>query len=595
MHRNSFKLHKKDIQLLASDMEKSHFHALYIFCVLLLSSQAACWSNTTRIVSSFTVIATRSSNSSTNFTQLALSKLWSGIDVKTAPITKTVEPTPVPSQELIAPPNLPKLQGPYTLPRDFIWGWAASAGQIEGAVKADGRGPSIWDNVAHKVKGFIKGQETLDVTNNHYYLYKQDTQRLKALGVPYYSLTISWSRIFPLGNGTVNQAGLQHYVDEIDYLVQNDITPIVTLYHWDIPQALQNAYGGWLDRRVVEDFANYARVIFKALAPKVDIWITINEPQVICNDYASWPDEGVPDEVFPVFGYTTHQRRYLCGHHVLLGHARAVEIFREEIEPEYGKGRISFANSWDYTPPYSSELEDQVASWRALDFSAGWFGNPVYISGDYPQSMKDTLRDLLPSFTPEEKRLIFNSSDFYAWDGYTGHPVSQPEGGLETCLEDPNDESWPGCYEEVFTLPGGWMIGDKADPGVSSWLFNTPEYFREAVIWSWRHFKPREYIIPEFGFSMWEESRMHITHARYDEARVAYYDGYLHQVLNLINEDKVNLTGVIAWSMYDNLEWRQGTATRFGLQYVDFVTMKKYFKKSAFYMRDFFDHYIASD
>lgn len=413
-----------------------------------------------------------------------LSSLWDGMSIATARETKTVLPTPIPTNDLIPPPNLSTFNNSFSLPREFIWGWAATA-QSEGAVTADNRGPSIWDTMAHKVPGFITGvigrsDQAFDVTNNHYYLYKQDAMRLRALGIPYYSMTISWTRIFPLGNGTVNQAGIQHYIDEVEFLTRLGITPIVTLYHWDMPQALQNWYGGWLDRKIVEDFSTYAKVVFTALSPKVKIWITLNEPQVICNDYASFPEK-VPADTFRTFGMSMLQRKYQCGHFALLAHARAVEIFRKEIEPVHGKGIISFANSWDFTPPFTSSLEDHLASERSLSFSAGWFSNPVYINGDYPSTMKATLGHLLPTFTPAEQKLLLGSADFYAWDAYTGYPVRAPTtaagGTVAECVSNPNHDNWPKCAEEVMVLPNGWIIGTKSDDGTAGWLHDTPNYF----------------------------------------------------------------------------------------------------------------------
>ncbi|CAN6614736.1 hypothetical protein TRVA0_006S00364 [Trichomonascus vanleenenianus] len=520
-----------------------------------------------------------------------LSSLWRDMDISTADITVTVAPTHVPASELIKPPNMPTQRRKYRLPKDFIWGWASTAPQIEGAVKADGRGPSIWDNIVHKVDDFIADDTDFDIANNHYYLYKQDIERLGAIGVKAYSMSVSWSRIFPLGNGTINKKGLQHYVDEVQYLVARNITPIVTLYHWDLPQTLQEWYGGFLSDKIVEDFGNYVRAVFNALAPYVKIWITLNEPQMFCNDYMEWPKEA-PDDVFPVHDMDDPlERLYTCGHNALLAHAEAVRIFRQEIVPKHGPGKISFANSWDYTPPYTRKRQDQWASERALDFAAGWFGNPVYINGDYPKSMKKTLGDLLPKFTRKQKNLIKGSADFYAWDSYTGYPVKAATRRMNRCINDKDREDWPVCVEDVHELPGGWPIGAMADEG-TPWLYNTPNYFREGVLWSWKKFRPKEYFIPEFGFSVWNEDEMSISQARYDTDRIDYYEGYLNAILGLVNEDKVKLIGAIAWSATDNFEWREGQAVRFGLQYIDYETMERYYKKSAFYFCDFFRHYI---
>lgn len=561
-------------------------------------------STTNAAITSVPEISTFTSIDSPEYTAFMLSSLWEDINVSYAKVTTTAIPTPINDRELIEPPNFPEFESPLRLPKDFIWGWAASGPQIEGAVDADNRGPSIWDTASHKVEGFLDGvNETLDITNNHYYLYKQDIYRMEALGIPYYSLTLSWSRIFPFGNGSVNPEGLQHYVEEVDYLISHNITPIVTLYHWDLPQTLQNWYGGFLDERIVEDFSNYARTVFMELAAKVKIWITINEPQIICGDYMSWP-ETVPDEIFPVHNVTSPLvRLYKCGHNALLAHATAVDIFRKEIIPRYGNGKISFANSWDFTPPLTSSKEDKLASQRQLEFSAGWFGHPVYL-GDYPKSMKEALGDILPTFTPHQLDLVNQSSDFYAWDSYTGYPVKAVEDDEEdeaeesefyNCINNSSHEAWPTCIEEATVVPGGWLVGSQSDPGTSNWLHNTPDLFRQGVVWSWQQFKPKAYFIPEFGFSVWRESEMSIPHARYDTDRVDYLHEYLHAMLKIVNIDKVNLIGAIGWSMIDNVEWRQGKDVRFGFQHMDYETLKRRFKKSAFYFRNFFNHYIPKD
>lgn len=523
--------------------------------------------------------------------KLRVAQLWEGMEVAEVKNKFVDDAEPIDEDEFYLPPNMPPFTSNYSLPSDFIWGFGTTALQVEGAVKDEGRGPSIWDYVAHKVPNFVKSAQAFDIATNHYYTFKDDIDRMAALGVPYYSMSISWSRIFPLGNGTINQRGLDHYVEEIDYLIYRGITPIVTLYHWDIPVALQLAYGGWLDPAVIDDFVHYSRVVFEKLATKVKIWITLNEPQVFCNDYASWPESKVSDTIFPTFDYGREDRRYRCGHHAILAHAQVVDMYRREFEPRFGKAKFSFANSWDYTPPFSESGEDVKASIRSLELSAGWFGNPIYIDGDYPTVMKDLVGKYLPTFTEAEKRLVLGSTDFYVWDSYSGHPVKAPEGGFKECYNDPSDESWPGCFDEVFNLPGGWPIGNRADTGVSNWLYDTPELFQEGVLWAWSHFKPSEFFILEMGFSVWGESLMSLDQARYDQARVAYYEGYLNSVLQLVNKFNINISGIIAWSAWDNVEWREGILTRFGVQYVDTETLKKSYKMSAFYLRQFFEHY----
>lgn len=522
--------------------------------------------------------------------------MWDGIDVKVPRVRSVAPARNVSMDELFAPPQLPQLRSGYKLPEDFIWGLASTAPQVEGAVKDYGRGPSIWDYASHKVPKFIRHNDTLDIATNSYYLYKEDIERMKALGVPYHSMSVSWSRIFPDGNGTVNEAGLQHYVDVVDALLEADITPIVTLYHWDLPQALQNAYGGWLDRQVVDDFGNYARTVFKALGDKVNMWITLNEPQMFCQDYADWPAQGVPESVFPVHGVKDpYARKYKCGHNALLAHATAAKILREEFGGRNSSHKISFANSWDFVVAASNSSADVEATKRNLDFTAGWLGNPVYVNGEYPERMRKALGDVLPEFTPDEKALVLNSTDYYAWDAYTGHMVRASYGGdLSKCTKG-SDPSWPVCVDALYTIPKyGWPIGNKAGGPAGDWLYDTPDFFRMGVQWSWETFKPKAYFIPEIGFTEAGEDSYGVADARWDDDRTRYFDGYLHQVLNLVNEDKINILGVMAWAATDNFEWRSGYESRFGLQYVDYRTQRRYYKKSAFFLQSFFDFYVSS-
>ena len=230
--------------------------------------------------------------------------------VSTAAINTTVSATPVPTNELIPPPGLSYssfLTGQqipmmsknesWKFPAGFWWGVASAAYQVEGAAKDEGRGPSIWDVLLHRVTGYSVANQTGDIADNQYYLYKQgqylclpvhslladcetDIARIAALGVKTYSFSISWSRVFPFGNGPINELALAHYDDVIDTCIEYGVEPAVTLYHWDMPLNLQNTYGGWLGPQIVDDFVAYARVIFGRYGNKVPRWFTVNEPIV---------------------------------------------------------------------------------------------------------------------------------------------------------------------------------------------------------------------------------------------------------------------------------------------------------------------------
>lgn len=356
----------------------------------------------------------------TDFSDAALNELWNLIGpVSTGPVTTTVSPTPEPSAYAqpdsehfhpLVSSNYPELRD-LKLPEGFKWGLASSAYQVEGAARDEGKGPSIWDLLSHRVPNFVRDNTTGDVVGSHYYLYKQDFARLKSLGIPRFSPSISWPRIFPFGHGPVNEEGVKHYDDVIAELHANGIKPSVTLFHWDTPLSLFTEYGAWTSSEIVDHFFNYAKFVISRYDEYVDDWFTINEPQYCNWQYADYP----AGKYYPAFNGITggDKARFLCGHHSLLAHAKVAKWYHGEFG---GKGRITFKNSGNYYEANSTKPGDEVSRQRNFDFAVGWFGGP-WTDGDYPQSLKDTLGDLLPKFTDEEKELVKGSCDFYAIDG----------------------------------------------------------------------------------------------------------------------------------------------------------------------------------
>lgn len=246
---------------------------------------------------------------------------------------------------------------------------------------------------------------------SHYYLYKQDFARLKALGIPAFTPSISWPRIFPFGKGPINGAGVAHYDDVIRELIANGIKISITLFHWDTPLALFNEYGAWNDRQIIDDYFNYATFIIQRYDQFVDEWFTINEPQ-----YCNWQFSTYPaGEYYPAYNNITGgvKSRFLCGHHTLLAHAKVAKWYKNEFR---GRHKITFKNSGNYFEPNSTSEADQDAAQRNYDYSLGWFNAPVWNDGQYPQNLRDTLGDILPTFTPEETELVRGSCDFFAID-----------------------------------------------------------------------------------------------------------------------------------------------------------------------------------
>jgi hypothetical protein len=221
------------------------------------------------------------------------------------------------------------------LPKNFMWGVASSAYQIEGAAKFDGKGPSIWDLLSHRVPGFVTDNSTGDVVAENYFMYKEDIRRLKQLGIPAYSPSISWPRLFPLGRGAVNSLAMEHYDDLISTLLSAGITPVLTLFHWDTPLQLFNEYGGWTHPNIVDDFFEYAKFVITRYDKYVPIWYTINEPQYCNWQFSTWPDDGT---YWPKYGNWSGgkegivRRRFLCGHNTLLAHAKVAKWYHGEFK-----------------------------------------------------------------------------------------------------------------------------------------------------------------------------------------------------------------------------------------------------------------------
>ncbi|KAB8291666.1 hypothetical protein EYC80_006466 [Monilinia laxa] len=515
-------------------------------------------------------------------------QLW---DLFVGPVEKattntTVSPTPIPTAELIPPPPLyypsfpPGAQVPlaqknesWKFPSGFFWGVASASYQIEGAAADEGRGPSVWDvfthNAAVKVTAF---DETGDIGDNQYYLYKQDIARIAALGVPYYSFSISWSRILPFGKGPINELGLKHYEDLIDTCIEYGVQPIVTLFHWDLPLFLQNTYGGWLSPEIIDDFVNYASIIFNRYGNKVPHWFTVNEPHEYCGEYP------YPANYFTAVTIPRKQQPYYCAHHTLLAHAKAYHLFHS-----LGlNGTISMKNNGGYKIPLTNSSEDTIAVQRAWDFNEGWYSNPIYVNGDYPTHLKAYVKTIPLSFSEEEKALINGTADFYAHDAYTSSYYMAPDIGIDACTSNTSHPLFPLCFNTTNVGPDGWLVGTPADP-LASWLHKAVDWvptFLRYIQETWP--SKGGIVVSEFGFAdPYENQKTILADIRMDSARTIYYKEYMEAILMAIS-DGVNVAGSLAWSIMDNLEWASGYHVKFGMQYVNFTTGERYYKASFF-------------
>ncbi|RDW95084.1 hypothetical protein BP5796_00847 [Coleophoma crateriformis] len=528
-----------------------------------------------------------------SYTNEELAMLWNQVgSIAVGPITSTVSPTPEPSS--YGKPGVFHAQIPTydtslnsaKLPDDFVWGVASSAYQVEGAAKDEGKGPSIWDLIAHRDYGAVSDNSTGDIVASHYWLYKQDFSRLANLGVPYYSPSFSWPRFFPFGNGPVNQEGVDHYDDVVASMVAAGIKPAITLFHWDTPLALFNSYGAWTDARIVDDYFNYATYVISRYDKYVPIWYTFNEPQYCNWQYMYYP-AGNDKGNYPAYHNITGglPARIACSHYTILAHAKVAKWYHEEFK---GKGRITFKNSGNYYEANSTLAADIDSVARNYEFVLGWFGG-CWRDGDYSPMLKATLGSLLPNFTQEEKDMIAGSCDFFAIDGYTGYYAYGISSGSESCAANSSDPAYPECAGSTSTAPDGFPIGPAADPGVS-WLCDTPNSIRRFLNKIPKLFpNVTDIVVSEFGFAEpFEGKSDSLDFILWDLRRADYLQGFLDNILAAKVVDGVNVTGAFGWAIFDNFEWFSGSSVKFGLQYLNQTSLERIPKASMFQFVDWF-------
>ncbi|XP_071833513.1 cytosolic beta-glucosidase-like [Apostichopus japonicus] len=437
-------------------------------------------------------------------------------------------------------------------PADFIWGSATSAYQIEGGWQEDDKGLSIWDTFSHN--GRIYNNQNGDVACDSYHKYEEDVALLKNLGVSYYRFSISWPRVLP--NGTVDyidEAGIEYYNNLITSLLDNGVEPMVTLYHWDLPQFLQDEYGGWESDELVDIFNDYADLMFERFGEKVKYWITFNEPYVVC-----WLGYGI--NVFAPGIYDPGAAPYRAAHTIIKAHAKAYNTYKQKYS-SYG-GKLSITLSTDFgIPEDPNKPEDVAAAERYMQFTAGWFAHAIFKNGDYPDTMKWQVgnksmaqgfeESRLPEFTEEEKGEIKGTYDFFGLNSYTS-TVCRAEVNTGT---EPNYE---GDQDMQRYQPDEWPTS------TSSWLRPVPWGLRGLLNWVKNEYNNPDIFITENGVSTALDSGTE------DEERVTFYRAYINEVLKAIEQDNVKVKGYFAWSLMDNFEWTSGYSQRFGLHYVDF-------------------------
>ncbi|MFQ5807591.1 MAG: glycoside hydrolase family 1 protein, partial [Phycisphaerae bacterium] len=300
-------------------------------------------------------------------------------------------------------------------PDRFLWGAATSAFQIEGAAADDGKGPSIWDAFCATPGKTARG-DTGEIACDHYHRYREDVDLMRQLNLRAYRFSVSWPRVLPQGRGRVSDPGLSFYQRLVDALCEARLEPFVTLYHWDLPAALQMGLGGWAHPDLPQIFADYAELIFDRLGDRVRYWLTLNEPWCVVDGgyFQGWHAPGIKDRALG----------YRAGHNLIRAHAYAVARYRAA---RHSKGAISFALNTNYSFPASQASEDVAAAERSMESFGGWFADPPYC-GDYPAVLRERLGALLPEFAPTDTGLLTRSMDFIALNYYTSEVVRYAPG-----------------------------------------------------------------------------------------------------------------------------------------------------------------------
>jgi beta-glucosidase len=440
----------------------------------------------------------------------------------------------------------------FLLPDEFAWGAATSAYQIEGGRHEGGKGESIWDRFADE--GHMP--ESGDVACDHYHRWREDVALMAELGINAYRFSIAWTRVLPDGEGDVNQAGLDFYSKLVDELLANGITPYPTLYHWDLPQALQNR-GGWANRSTVDAFARYAAVVAHALGDRVGHWITHNEPWV-----ATFLGE-VEGQFAP--GLRDWRSGLAVAHHLLLSHGKAVEAIRARA-PE---AQIGIALDCRPSTPASDDPADLAAQRHFDGFRNRWFFDPVFGKG-YPEDMvaayaaRGRLEDgNLWFVAPGDMEVIATPIDFLGLNYYTSLVIEAGSEESEETGVAPGPNPPPGHTEM------GWPITPDAFVGYLQHIAET--------------YRPERILVTENGASYSDEPGPDGTVD--DSRRSSYLEQHISAVDTAVDSG-VPIEGYFVWSLLDNLEWVSGYSQRFGLVWVEHSTGRRVPKDSYFWYRD---------
>lgn len=435
---------------------------------------------------------------------------------------------------------------PYRFPEGFLWGASTSAYQIEGSPLADGAGPSIWHRFAH-TPGNVENGDTGDIACDHYRRYDEDVRLMHELGLNAYRFSIAWPRILPDGTGRVNPAGLDFYARLIDTLLEHEIRPCVTLYHWDLPAALDDR-GGWLNHDIADWFADYASLVFRELDDRVPMWSTLNEPWVVTDGGYLY------GALAP--GHCTLHEASIAAHNLLRAHGAAVDAYRAE-----GRHRVGLVVNLEPKYPASNLPEDLAATALADAYMNRQFLDPVFL-GHYPKEMAEIFGDAWPDFPPDDMDQIRRPIDFLGVNYYTRGVMR---------------------YDPADLFLGASRVSQPRQTYTETEWEVFPDGLTDVLTWVRARYGDMPLYITENGAAFYDPPQ--VDGRLDDPLRVAYYRDHLRAAHRAI-EEGVDLRGYFAWSLLDNFEWSEGFSKRFGLVHVDYETQHRTPKASARFYAD---------
>ena len=434
----------------------------------------------------------------------------------------------------------------YRFPEGFLWGAATSAYQIEGSPLADGAGPSIWERFAH-TPGMMHNDDTGDVACDHYNRWKDDVALMGELGLQSYRFSIAWARVMPNGRGTVNRKGLAFYERLVDALLARNIKPLVTLYHWDLPAALDDM-GGWLNRDIADWFADYATVMYKALGDRVPMWATLNEPWVVA-------DGGYLHGLLAP-GHRSLYEPPIVSHNLMRAHGAGVLAYRA-----VAKHQVGLVVNLEPKHPASNSAEDRDAAKRGDAYMNRQYLDPAML-GSYPPEMKEIYGDAWPDFPADDFKLIKQPIDFLGINYYT------------RSVTEYDEHKWP-VHARAVRQP-------NATYTETNWEVYA-DGLRETLEWVTTRYGRIPLYVTENGAAFFDPP-VAIDDVVNDPNRIHYYREHLRAVHTAMTNG-ADMRGYFAWSLMDNLEWSLGFAKRFGIVHVNFATLERTIKESGKYYR----------